>query len=552
MPKSGPDQDAGELQWYTIDSFQPGIFSQQEYFPPDANALSAPEGAAQEIATYGCVADQSGALVPGPGLVYTLNPISDHVVFGTNNFISGFVVGNINNQDELVYSTEAVDGADLRYFWLDSAQFWNSSQQAITSLGPTACTNTAFYSSVWYGMTRLNPDYPYEVPGMPCLVVTYFFTQSDGGGTYYIWTYPDIAAPGTFSVYQLSNSTPVAGLILYSNRVIIPVYNVYEWTSSSTNVTTNEEFNFTDPPNSPVMGSQQEVFIWEDPVGVGAWGSVSVGELMCIKQSQGGFIVYGDISNPSSVVWLPGVQPTYGMMNRACTSSVGLVYASFNHGVWAWNGSNSSTKLSTQLRDDFYFTQATSSNASLLTIGQQVVSTVWGRYVFVTNNWLFDLELQSWWRLSNPSAGNFTPTMTFSGVGINGEFLYTFPTYINDNTEPIAYRWDLKTRTGFYQWLGHPIPESTERIISVREIAIRLQGTGTVEVTTVGIGDAPSSVTFTVASNDQPVLFRGVVNTHAHDVTVQIVSTGSGDNPAPMVYPGLAVGYRTAQETNAT
>ena len=60
LPESKP------YQFITLDDFSPGIYG--EWYA-GTGAQAAPDGAAQQSGTYGCVASQAGALIPGPKLV---------------------------------------------------------------------------------------------------------------------------------------------------------------------------------------------------------------------------------------------------------------------------------------------------------------------------------------------------------------------------------------------------------------------------------------------------------------------------------------------------
>ncbi len=318
-------------------------------------------------------------------------------------------------------------------------------------------------------------------------------------------------------------------------------------------IATNEQVSFTDPPNGPNMGTQNEVFSQENPTGYGAWGSISAGELFFVKHTGGGVIVSGDIANPS-ITRLPGVISTGGLIGRAVSTPQGLFYLANRIGACVWRGGDTSDVISEQLDGDFYLTAFGSpfTTTGIFMNGMSYAIEVWGPWVVMPNNWLYNTITRSWWRIEDTSVA----TMNWWSRSFDSRYMWAAaPSYTNATT-PFVHLFDQHTLATNYSWQSHPIPASIDRLVEVRDLVLVAQGNGTVTVTLTGLGDgtAPVSVTesFTIAHASQPQRLRpaqGGTFIKSYNVTVQIVSDGV-DTAAPVVH-SLHLGTRDSQKVVA-
>lgn len=527
-------------QWVAISDFSPGIISQTNYAAAN-NANPVPgnkNGMAQRAGTRGCIALPNGGIGPLPA-------VSKTVLAGVTNPVQTFINGaliygpvSIDNSDEILYGSEYIDGSGNRKFVLNSYIAAADTISQVISIGPSPNIPDVGIESFTGGPTRVNTSDPTQ-PGQPCIAFSYTFNSTLGVQIFNSF-YPDPSAPGAIGHLDMTPSY-TGFCVPHQNRVLILSNIDYQWVGTingvGTIVFTNENFNYTDPPNSDDMGAQNEVFIAEQPFGMGAWGSISAGELFLVKQAGGGFIIYGDLNAPT-VIYLAGVQPTKGIYNMAAQTIIGLVYASKDSGVWLWNGSNTSQKLSNNLNDDFWDVGAPAI---------QFCASSWDNWIAMTNGWLYDMVGGGWWQLADPG---FVPL--YYGAAFAGTGMWCVAESYENETDPIiAFYSNAKPGTS-YTWQSFPMPETINQILDVLEGSVRAQGIGTVEVTVTARDGTTSSTTLTYDSLTQPDLQRGKLGlTNASDVTITLISTGTGGNPAPIIY-SASIGFIPTSPANAT
>jgi hypothetical protein len=522
------------LTYVTIDDFRPGIISQSK-FAYQANDNSAPvpwlgkPGAAQQSGTVGCIALPNGGLAPLPGIVKTV-ATGYTPPAGVTGYINGAIIYGMGGGNEILYGIEA-KGGGTRSFQLTSYIDATTTTTAVQTFGPAADTTATGIAPLTGALTRVNPTDPTQ-PGQPCVALAYTFVQNSGA-TQNNWLYPNPGATGSFDLYEFSPSYNSLCLT-HQNRVVeLTLFN-YPWVGTvggqATFFATNETFNYTDPPNSEDMGAQNEVFVEEDPGGVGAWGSISAGELFLVKNAGGGFIVSGDLNSPT-ITYLGGVTPTYGTLSDAAQTVVGLVYASNNNGVWAWQGGMTSQKLSPNLNDDFWQLNSAGS------VGFS--ASDWGDWVAMTNGWVFDTLNGGWWQLTNPG---FTPL--YYGTTADGTGMWAVADSFLHASDPIIAKYDHSGPATLYTWKSYPLAQTKDRNLSIQEVILRAQGSGTVTITYEGVGGSGAvtqPVTFDITEGTQPQMIRSNVGTgtgtfQAQDITVAISSSGTSGGPAPIVY----------------
>lgn len=589
---AAPAPPTRPYKWIEISDFTPGIISQQQlagYYSTTQNSVvpGSKLGQAQPT-TYGCIGLPNGGLAPLPGF-YNAPWATGHQVApnhtpvtgsGALNMINGlFLNGPINyyasttpyaltQGDEILVGQINLTSGGTMNAWLDSLQIHGATATWTGIINPSPEPGLLPFCTWTGAMTRANAT-PADV-GLATWFLSFWYTGGTAGeptpGYFGQWNYPDVEDPTVFTPHLLGDAL-IGEAVCHQNRMILLTYSPSEWPSSSgwdTYAGGNDEFNYTEPPNSIAFGSQAEVFVQEDPSGYGAWGSISASELFLVKNLRGGVVISGDLNSPT-VTWLPGVTPTYGLMSRTAQTPLGLIYASNNNGLWAWNGGNTSQKISNQLDDNFMINPA---NPPVLR-GPTVDICRWGDWIVVSNDWLCDTNTGSWWKL--PLG---TEPHTWFVVSSDGNTLYA--------ASPVpssAYFMDIYNRTTptvKYQWESYPIrspDDGKNSTLVIREVVVRAIGYGTVAITLTGIspsgvktvstGVPSSTLTFeTPTDQAQPTIQRQAIANSlgdallAQDITINVVAQGrtfdSVIQPAPTIY-SIAIGYEdTGRPVNAT
>lgn len=553
-----------------LKDFTPGIYSASMRSLASTAAVPAPLGAAQTTNTYRCIALPQGGLAPLPGnsTVYGV-PIPDqsNVQNGGRYYptmirafgaITPTVAGA--NPEELFFGLGYIfknSGAQPLQprLWVYRLQMWAAASNfppadSIFGVIATAAnTNTLFGQS--HCITRIHPT-TYTSPGTPIFV----FDQNNGTSAEFaalLW--PN---PSTPTVNQsFSYSGKQLNVFAHQGRVVCLVAAQYAHPGVQP-VAINEQINFSDPPNSfsDPTSLQDQVFVPENPIGYGAWGSMSVGELFLVKHLGGAVYVTGDIANPT-VTRLPGVVSTGGLISMSASTPIGFMYPTLSSGMYLWNGGNTSQHISKQLDDSFYNIPSV--------VGFQGVSCQvepWADWVLVSNNWLYDTITRSWWRLEDP-----TQTLPNFGIPTGPIFRYysrsyadnimyasvdsfvnnvsgSFPIWVYDRTKP-AFS---------FSWQSHPIPVTTQKTVDVVELILLAQGQGQVYVTLTDANGNPQQNgpdTFNINSPNQPVRLRLRTYISGYNIVVRIQSqaipevnaAGTQTFPAPVVYE-LDLGWR--------
>ncbi len=567
-----PQGDPRGYKWLTIEDFTPGIITNaQTVFALGEGFRGIPGkqlGQAQQA--RGCIALPGGGLAPLPGIyippwndgVPNIAPLRPVGPFGTESLISGFFVGGkifdntVNGglaADELIICQENFDtGTNEATFWIDAYTVSNvgGGGTGLGNLGSDAGPpiGLPLWTTMTGGQTRANSD-PTQV-GSPCWALEYWFRGEPTGfptghGLTFLICYPDPTAPSTagYSPYQLAgvetgNPGPI---ILHQNRIIQAGLFAAPWGSVQRDWWTAEQLNYTDPPNSLALGAQEEVFVQENPTGYATWGSQSASELFLVKNNGGGLIISGDLNAPT-VTALPGVTPTYGISCRGASTPIGFVYAVNNRGIWSWNGSNTSQKISNQLDDNSFIVEALPE----LFAGPTVQIIQWGDWIITSNDWLFDTNTGGWWQLP----GGFTQNPhIWYGTSFDGDKLYAcLPIPQADSMIDMYAR---STPSQSFTWTSYPMrPPDVEKdkMLVVREVVVRAQGEGTV---TIGVYANGSSSTY---SPDNELVFDGseisitpamklmTGGQPAEDIVISILSEAQTDGPAPIVY-SVSIGY---------
>ena len=171
-------------------------------------------------------------------------------------------------------------------------------------------------------------------------------------------------------------------------------------------------------------------------------------------------------------------------MSRTAATSIGIIYACYQNGLWAWNGGNSSQKISEAIEDDSF-------NNTTIHAGAYVDIVKWGDWIVATNDWLMDVNTGGWWKLTPPTDGN---PHVFYQTSTDDLTLYAClgaPT----STHLMDF-YSKTTPSSTFTWKSYPLlPGSAERnrMLSVQEVVFRVQGNGTVTVVVEGVAGSAST-----------------------------------------------------------
>ncbi len=545
-----------KLQWVSLSNFTPGIWNASGR-GLGTTAVPAPLGAAQQTNTYRCVALPGGGLAPLPKMTKTWASTDPASTYSSGPWLTSmYAFGPTNASsapsaypDEIFLIVEWLDSTPnrhARFYRLNAFAAVTVTNTLASADSTTASPVNQFWGSA-FGSSRMNTTDP-TLPGVP-VVVWDWYEQPGEGNAGYTYTFPDPSTSNVTAVMTLS--TTMANTVCHQGRVLQLDAAIYSHGATS-NVPTNENVNFTDPPNSATMGTQNEVFSQENPVGYGAWGSISAGELFLVKNSGGGVIVSGDIANPS-ITRLPGVVPAGQMMSKASSTPHGLFYLANEGGVYVWRGGDTSAHVSPQLSPNSFPNNAKGTSTDTLNpslIGIQAHLEAWQNWVLVSNNWLYDTQTNSWWQIESQDTIN----IRWWSRGSHTNLMYGAP--ISYDPDIAVYTWDKSIAALSWSWQSHPIPASIDRLVEVREMVLVAQGTGTVTVTMTGIdpagADFTQSETFTVTHTAQPQRLGPAVGRtfiKGYNVVVRIESSGA--DAAPIVY-AVHLGTRQAQQATET
>jgi len=265
----------------------------------------------------------------------------------------------------------------------------------------------------------------------------------------------------------------------------------------------------TPPPSMTAAYRYEAVYNYytlENASGFGAWGSVSTGELVMIRRGQGAVMVAGDPAFPTFVTKLPAVHGTGQIMQRMTQCQTGSLYVTQTDGVYAWNGGNTSTKISPQIPDQAIIRPELEPGGlfSSGVVGVRTWHDVLNNLVFFPNNWVFDSTSNSWWQCEDPDV--FTSGgWAASGAGVR--FMYGVAATPVNNTYPV-YQFDATTLTSSYLWESNPLLSATETLVTIIRVEIVASNPTTTDCTVTITPTIPPGNVSRFANNPQSVTFN--------------------------------------------
>jgi hypothetical protein len=258
---------------------------------------------------------------------------------------------------------------------------------------------------------------------------------------------------------------------------------------------------------------------------------MSANELYAIK-TIGAMYATGDLNDPT-IVSLPMVIGSE-LLHAPVITGQGTVYGSRTSGVWVWPHGDNASLLSPQMNPDFWAVTPGSDLDDFGGITYQFSRC--DEWLLIPNNWLYDTNINSWWRLEDENELQIRYFTSLSHFIYGSESFYT-----NSNNHPV-HEWIRENKATSYSWQCHPLWETVDTLVDIRQVTIRAQGEGSIVLTLTG-ETSTSEVTFIVNST-LPTLLRQNIRLQDSNVAVKMFVTG--EEEAPTIYE-CNVGYFEAQ-----
>jgi len=508
--------------------------------------------------TYRCIANHSGALVPLPwrqnpfplptpntqpptwvtGLY--LPPIGLLPKDATSNFTA-----NMYPEHQLFVGIEwrdtnanAINHNLLRYRRFE-APLGTGYDTIKTTSNPFPAANIYHPNGMNFATTRSNRA-DYSKPGPPVVIIQ---------GYGYLSEFPDDQNPASLTPYNIASGwypTPGSRFILHmtthQGRVVLQEVAVNDHGPNTITFvgenTTWSFFNNVDPakwgtwnggdPTVPAnFDTTAKVFVPENPSGFAVMVSMSANELFCVKGARGGMYVTGSL-DVGTVVSLPMVTGAE-ISQMATVTPIGVVYGNRNSGVWVWNHGDNSTLISPQMIPNFWVTDDTVDLDTFGGISYSLSSC--DDWVLTPNNFLYDTQLKSWWRLEDPAI------YTYRWVSSQWHFIYTAAqSYTNTDPNPIGF-FKREWKSPTYSWQSQPIWQSVEDIVSVNDIGLIAEGNGEVRLTLTALDGQTRSIIIPLSNCGYPERFRERLAIQGKYLQLRIeASSPNAYFPAPTVY----------------
>jgi hypothetical protein len=276
----------------------------------------------------------------------------------------------------------------------------------------------------------------------------------------------------------------------------------------------------------------------EAPVGYGVMASLTANELFLIKCRGGAYIIQGDIGGAGSSAptsrTLPYVRSPGLAMNNGTYSPNGYLYFADGGGAWLWQGGDFSSHVTKHLQPEFWRPPAQSLDGTENQWGYQ-----WSQcdaannWVLAPNNWLWDTDLNAWWRADDPD----DHVIHRWNVDWRSRFAYGTASGFRNQTDPALYEYDLAAFASDYSWQSQPLTTTIGSSVVLTDVEVVATGRGRVDVT-VSSRQSPDGITqsFWSTSDTLPDVQRQTFGVRGTHLTIRIQSYANDpDGAAPTV-----------------
>ncbi len=550
-----------DLQWIELTDFSPGIFSNTN-LAGGLNVTSTNLAFASPTNTYRCRALPTGGLGPLPRMKEAFQlttpptvggaPLSDtYIVNGLGTWGQAIADTNANtNEDHRVevhlLLSWTYTGNDHAAAWLREHIYETVSPFTETIYSDTEAAGDATqYQYAYFLKTRMNPIADVADPGELVMVCVYTPPSQD---LFINRVAPDPATPTTASTVELMNgdSEIFRKAVAHQGRVVIGRFSVQGRGLDTTN-SSNENFIYTEVNNYTTTLTEPAVYVPEIDQNISDMASMTANQLIVVKDLGGGYVVQGDLDDPT-IVRLPNLMSPDGTPTVCGTQTPrGWVYSAGDRGLYIWNGGDQSEPLSPQL-DAREFT-----GNDVETAGHAGSCDRWLDLLVVPQMWVCDLETRGWWRLddpdSYPSPMTFFSTSKYRGQMISARQQIIDPPAATGDDDAF-YLWEYDDLAYSYSWQSHPIWISRDRLMEVRQGTIALQGTGQVTVTLFDVANDNNPPSYQVIDVDSDTIVnkRFDLSLRAENLAIRLESSGgvNGNAIAPLIHR-VFIGWTEAQ-----
>lgn len=536
-----------DLTWHEINDFSPGIWSRTSFQSGRAAPL-APPGAANTN-THSCIGLPSGALGPLPArgtyIPDALPGLGGGVTFALGGFNAELSYALMDppgdtDQDDRSELHFGVMRSDSVFRWYRYRAFdVNGGWEQVATVTTTATTPR--YAPIFH--TRINPSDPDEF-GQIVTVMTYVgnpFTPAEG----FAKAFPSPSTPTTVSSINVGDAASHSYVFsgAHQGRIVFNRFIGYN-RGPDMAVSVSDNWYWTQT-NDDTLATGQAAFVFENPQGITDFFSMTANELFVVKSVGGGFMVQGDLDDPT-LIQLPNVVSPNDRAStvKGCQTSVGVVYSAGQFGMYLWNGGDEVVDIAPQLDTTFCIPDHTME-------GHKGQCARWGKFVVAPLSWLYDTETRAWWRLHDPS---LQTVPWWSASGYNG-ILYGAPHTVAADGLITLSRFDPLVATREYTWESHSFPFTRERHATIRHVSLLAQGADqTIIVTFIDEdGNESAPVTLALDSPDEPKILTGDVGAatsgsfSGHAIRMRLDVDGTpADSPAALIHRA-SVGYYPAQ-----
>lgn len=501
-----------DLEFVTIDDFSPGIFTNTRH--QGGRGVVGALGAATEENTYRCIAGPTGYLAPAPRRTRDITlPELPNWVGNLKYYITGlnaemgFVFANSGAETdqrdrvEIHFALVYPNGAGYTVTWYRYRIYdTNSTLEVIHTYTSASGSISEGRRYVNFINTRMNPADPTTIGDI--VTVATWVGNPDTAGENWCKAFPDPAADTTNTVIDVGDPAHDYYRIFgHQGRVVMSRYIRY-FRGYQTSRTITDNWHWTEPNDNTLASAIPTPFVLESPQGFVDAFSSSANEFLIIKSFGGGIMVRGSLDNPT-IIQLPNLHSPDGAQNtiKGCVSPLGPVYCGAD-GVYLWEGGDKDRKISVQLEETFYHTPTE-------VVGADGQASRWGDRVLFPNNWMWDSAAGSWWRLEDPadvnviwwSASAYRAQLYGSGDVVNNEV-----GAVNKGNRTVMWRWSYDQPCYAYSWQSQPLPNTGNRLLKVRELALSYQGT-TQDITVTINNEDGQSVSHTFAAVNSPNLW---------------------------------------------
>lgn len=566
-----------DLQFIDLVDFTPGISNRYGNALGHRPSSQGPDGMAQLDGTWGCYGDPKGGLRPLPARQNVLTKTNDDIQGGlldypdTEQYVPILDMAIVSPVMDESYKPDTANPEaaffNFYYYAGSAPSTWSTYSRIrqyklyksgvpttdLYSASEASAASTEYLAYGGFSTGRASKNgFAEGLAGTPVIraMISNMKGNIAGSNLHKAVQYPDAddtsGSPGLDGQGDLLTNKEMAFIFGHQGRVVYGVRvpptgalsQPFEYFGLHGRLPAIEQLVWSDvnagPPN--IQPEFASVFVEENPSGYGAFASMNASELFMVKHRGGAVVLRGSLENPT-VVRLPGVEPTRGMMHYPVVTPLGCIYGS-RSGVWVWNGSDTSECVSPNLDGCFW---ETGPYTGLTRPGLKGRFGYSYPFVFAPNDWIMDTRTGGWFKLLERSNSE-NPYMFYDNA-YDGR-MYAAPGALDNNTSALLDMYDMDgTLASHYQWKSQPIGATMNTDIQFRKIVLVAQGTGTVTVALEGLSGTPVTEVFNIASESKPVRYEINTACRATDLTVTIASDATVEGQtAPLVH-AMHLGY---------